>query len=1773
MSKKIFIFLIFLIVFGFLFFSFGRETEAAPGWSFVGHRGSAGGSVAGTTISVFPSVSIPQNAILIVRTVSDNPSTVIGMTDYHSVSDSKGNTYTKLREITMASGSPGSGLTVALFASKLSTGLSTTDTVTLTISSSVGAKAIGLEEFSVGTGMTFQLDAVIFSNGNSTTPSVTLLGLTNVTRLWLGLVGIEGPNEDTFTQDTDYANNTSFGTTGGVADTNVASRFGSRVATITSDTYNPTLGTTRDWVDILAALKEVPYLITLSGNAYENEGTSALVACDTSSATYELQLKIGGDANLYNASCDDATGSFTISGIPQPSAGAPMVIFINNVSGNYGSTVNRYSGGGNVTGIAVRRNRVVIRHDDAGPVTNTDMNIWDNDNDTDINYFVSAATTSCDSASLPAGGLCVEAGSKIVIESGKTFAPGGKVIVDAMRVAGTYSGGSEGLTLNGIGTGTTCTDPAGTVRPLCIDDGTFNAPTNTTFAGAGSVAVQAATYNNLNFWLSPPDNITYAYTTTGPIFVNGTTFEVRNFAGGSNSFLNFNLGGDLSATNGAGTTFIRRALGVVGTAVLNTNNYKLTLSGNLTIGAGGILNGGASTITVGGNWSNTGTFNYGTSTVIFNDDTKISTISGSTTFYNLKVETPSKQINFTAGTTQTVQGTLTFNSGHCSTMITLRSTITGDPTKRWNLNVTGSADIKYVNLGDGSATNPLTANNSKDGGNNDFTKWTINQGACVGVNISGKVYSGEGTGALSGKSIALRVDNGVYSPPNATTNSSGFYLFSQVTDISDGSTITVWIDNDATYKGTTVTVTTPTAISDLDIYAYASTVIVRTDGTMTEIKNSGLSKCDKDGPCSDSDIGFTSNGGVLVVDSDRELHIWTGRIFSPGGTISAGGNWDADSGATFIHGNNTVTFTATTPGKTIETNNQSFYNLIFNGSGGGWTIQDAVTVANNLTMTDGTLKGSKNITVSGGNITGTNGSISLTGGTTILSGTGNLGPTGTGTYTFYNLTLAGSVATTTLVNNLTVGNDLSVGVDRTLALNNKNLTVQGGDILTTTTGSITCSGCAAGTVDLSGGGTVGGGTGTITFYNFTLSGSATTTTLGTSIAILNNLSIGANRTLDVSTSNYEIIIRGNWSNSGTFNPRQGTVTFNATTSGKTISPGTSLPNFYNLNFNGSGGGWSFSAPTTIANDFTITNGSVTAPAGNLTVGGNWTKLGTFNHNNGTVIFADSSRTSTLTSNTGFFNLEITTPYKNLFFEAGKTQTISGTLTINGQNCDGIIFLRSTIDDSQWSLNIPNPITVNYVDVKDSKVCLNSGCSGSPPNTITANDSENSGNNQGWDIPSSTCLFAYLSGWAWSENIGWISFNCENLPEPRCSKKYNVRFNTDTGNLSGFAWSENIGWIRFHPPLFAIPETWPGSPNHWAQINFGNNQISGWIRACAGTVNGNCASPSRTDGWDGWIKMRGTTTGGESYGVELDTANNEFRGWAWSPSVVGWISFNHKDCDPNGDGNPSDGPAQCMEPGRDYSINPVPDYKVTYSRANHLPTVSNLQRALDYCNVFAGTGRVDFTWKYEDSDLDPEVKYQLIVKKAATTVIDCTVNRDVPSGEEDSAMVGIGLPPLPQIGCGNVEYGGDYTWEINVYDGIAWSGPVSGEPFSTDSHAHPWVDFDWSPKRIDVGTEVTFDAQPGTLTIFYDSANPNSCFSEPHNPPNTNCQYSWGFPIDAEVTDPVPDDKNWDKKVIFYSTGMKNVTLAVTDSEGFSCPKEHDIGINLPPPEWKEIPPF
>jgi hypothetical protein len=153
----------------------------------------------------------------------------------------------------------------------------------------------------------------------------------------------------------------------------------------------------------------------------------------------------------------------------------------------------------------------------------------------------------------------------------------------------------------------------------------------------------------------------------------------------------------------------------------------------------------------------------------------------------------------------------------------------------------------------------------------------------------------------------------------------------------------------------------------------------------------------------------------------------------------------------------------------------------------------------------------------------------------------------------------------------------------------------------------------------------------------------------------------------------------------------------------------------------------------------------------------------------------------------------------------------------------------------------------------------------------------------------------LMGYAWSSNVGWISFNSLNT-NAGSGSTYAVHMATTsyTGTLSGYAWSPNIGWISFqtaHVSGCPVPIKENRINRCYAKIDMAKGAITGWARACAGTINGDCTGGSRTDGWDGWIELSGANhTSPYGGGIRYATTTGLFSGYAWGSDVVGWLSF-------------------------------------------------------------------------------------------------------------------------------------------------------------------------------------------------------------------------------------------------------------------------------------------
>jgi hypothetical protein len=418
------------------------------------------------------------------------------------------------------------------------------------------------------------------------------------------------------------------------------------------------------------------------------------------------------------------------------------------------------------------------------------------------------------------------------------------------------------------------------------------------------------------------------------------------------------------------------------------------------------------------------------------------------------------------------------------------------------------------------------------------------------------------------------------------------------------------------------------------------------------------------------------------------------------------------------------------------------------------------------------------------------------------------------------------------------------------------------------------------------------------------------------------------------------------------------------------------------------------------------------------------------------------------------------------------------------------------------------------------------------------------------------------GWAWSKNIGWISFNCcnyhngdiTNLLNNCSSSNYKVSIDPNTGVFAGYAWSSNIGWISFNQ------QDCPEGPCG-ARLDLNNNKISGWARA----YQTNWQDPN-LGGWSGWIRFNDPNPNNEpNYGVSLNRSNNEFEGWAWGgggnsyeSAVLGWISFN---CNNQTNCNSS-------------------NYKVIWNRntsQNIPPSASDLSSGDSYCGIGRGIGEVNLSWKYQDYNNPPSNQEQYHLQVAtnsdfSSTVINCIVTQ-TPSGEQGSSRLNVLQAPYNVCNDGGelgnrtlaISYGNTYYWRLKVKNQQGfWSDwHTASNFFQTPSHPYPWVNFSWSPQNPRGGEQVKFCSVVGGNC----NDEPNGGWSECFDSDGKCDSWFWQFPNGWNPS------SSQDFNPTSTAGEKGDVKLSITDSDSYSCEKAIEISSTRPLPRWREILPF
>ncbi len=587
---------------------------------------------------------------------------------------------------------------------------------------------------------------------------------------------------------------------------------------------------------------------------------------------------------------------------------------------------------------------------------------------------------------------------------------------------------------------------------------------NITFTGAGNLSL-ADNFNYVSGTFTPGSG-TVTYNGAGAQIVASVTYNHLSFekTGGTATLsASTTVNGNLTLTN-SGT------LGV---------NAPLTVAGNVTIHAGTILDTAGATISVGGNWTRTGTFTPEGGSIVFNGSGAQSI--GASTFNHLTVNKSSGTASLAGNLT--INGDLNVSAGSLdlATFTATRSSIGGTFTLAANAllkigntfpvnfgvrTFAASSTVEY----NGSAAQTVSAETYgrlifSNGGGNAKTlagatsvagDLVINGGATFGASSFSLGVSGHWTnnGAFTPQTSAVTLSG-------AGKNLSGANTFNALTvsgsyTAASGITVNGAMTVSGSYAAGGTTNTFAGNFVNNGSFTSSGTVTCAGTGAQTLSLNAGFS--------STGTVNF--NGSVAPTFGDTTVPVLQNvSIVNTGGVTpnlgwTINGNFTVASGATFTGGsathtmlgnftnNGSVTSSGTlafspTNAVTLSLRGTAFSSsgtVTFGGMGqitlaGGTPSFTSVTIANthtagitpasNWTLT-GNLEVSAGATFNGGSgLTHTlAGNISdngaFNGGTSIVVLNGLTEISGIGVTTFHHLTMSGYV--TNLANIAVSGN-------------------------------------------------------------------------------------------------------------------------------------------------------------------------------------------------------------------------------------------------------------------------------------------------------------------------------------------------------------------------------------------------------------------------------------------------------------------------------------------------------------------------------------------------------------------------------------------------------------------------------------------------------------------------------------------------------------------------------------------------------------------------------
>ncbi len=382
----------------------------------------------------------------------------------------------------------------------------------------------------------------------------------------------------------------------------------------------------------------------VQGTVYTDAGVTAIGASRT------VAVSINGSAATTGAT--DSSGNFSINPGTVHTGDVLTIYLQGNAEKGVTVSVNH---GTSLSGFQIFQNTLVIRNDNGGSTTNANLSTAAGNGDSGISAIYTIAGNS----------LTMTAGKTLYVLAGHTFAPGGPVNAVHVTNAGTFTMGSNAVSVSGNWTNTGAVTGSNTVTFTGTGASTITSggsafatialsKSGATVMAGDSLAVNSSLTINTGATLDMHGKgltVSGTFTNNDTLKMLGseTTSLTNDAARGTTIFTGTGTYPSLAGL----TSFHNLTFSAAGTWSLGAST---TVSRTLTITAGTLKENGKS-LSVGGDWSDSGTFS-GTGTVTFTGD---GTITEPRRFSSLTVRGTNATV--TLGSALNVSGSLLIQRG------------------------------------------------------------------------------------------------------------------------------------------------------------------------------------------------------------------------------------------------------------------------------------------------------------------------------------------------------------------------------------------------------------------------------------------------------------------------------------------------------------------------------------------------------------------------------------------------------------------------------------------------------------------------------------------------------------------------------------------------------------------------------------------------------------------------------------------------------------------------------------------------------------------------------------------------------------------------------------------------------------------------------------------------------------------------------------------------------------------------------------------------------